>query len=416
MTKSNKVPVILLATVVFLTVAGSVKMALPGHTISDLRIIIPPVVLLLFLLVIIDRGIKNNFSKLLNTGTGLTLSVLLFLMAINSYVAPTTYIKMFSTITLSLASFVVSYLLVVNPKTSQAVEKGIIISICTASFIVSSISITILVGREFGVELVGRLVEFSNFRYILYDLGRGRIYPIFPPTYFIGVIASVYLTKIVRKKNVILFLLPLGMAVVALYASNYRILSLVGTIGIIYAGIKTLDASWWKITILVSVIGLVPALLLPTNVIRRAALVDSNDTESINARLSMVARYANLAIDNNFEAVGFGNATEAEDYALENKTGTFPTNQNPHNIYLQLLVEGGGPIFIAYSALAISFVILDLRLLLTKKLSPLLSILSLTCLLFFLTSAVERHAFNVFVYIFTIQGLVYGKSVTMGLG
>lgn len=412
----NKVQVLLLTAVIFLTIAGSVKIDLPGHVIPDLRVAMPPVAILLSLSVIIDRRTKSNFFKLLDTTVGLMLSALLLLTAVSLYVAPTIYIKLLSTITLSIACFTSSYLLTVNKKTSQAMEKAIVVGTCIASLIASSISLMILVGGEFGIELAERLVESSNYRYILYDLGRGRIYPIFPPTYFIGIITSVYLLKIKENKNVILFLFLLGTGIISLYASNYRILSLVGTIGIIYAGAKILNINWWKIAPVVFVVGLIPALLLPTNIIKRSILVDYNDAKSIEGRLTMVARYVNLAIDNNFKAVGFGNATEAEDYALENRTGIFPTNQNPHNIYLQLLVEGGIPVAFAYGALILLFVILDFRLLYIKKLNPLLGVLSLTCLLFFLTSAVERHSFNVFVYIFTIQGLVYGKSVTMGRG
>lgn len=412
----NKIQVLLLTAVIFLAIAGSVKIDFPGHVIPDLRVAMPPVAILLSLSVVIDRRTKSNFLKLLNTAVGLALSALLLLVAVSLYVAPTIYIKLLSTITLSIACFTSSYLLTIIKKTSRTVEKAIIVGTCIASLIASSISLMILVGGGFGVELAGLLVESSNYRYILYDLGRGRIYPIFPPAYFIGVITSVYLLKIKEKKNVILFLFLLGMGIISLYASNYRILSLVGTVGIIYAGTKILNINWWKIAPVVFVIGLIPALLLPTNIIKRSILIDNNDAKSIEGRLTMVARYVNLAIDNNFKAVGFGNATEAEDYALENKTGIFPTNQNPHNIYLQLLVEGGIPVAFAYGVLISLFVILDLRLLSIKKLNPLLGVLSLTCLLFFFTSAVERHSFNVFIYIFMVQGMVYGKSVTMGKG
>jgi len=410
---ANKVKILLLTAVIFLTIAGSIKMDLPGFPISDLRIMIPPVILLLSLLVIFDKEAKINFSKLLNTGIGLAISILFFLMATSLYSAPTTHLKMLSTIILSLVCFVLSYLLSVNTKTSRAAGESLIIGICIASVVVSFISLVILVSGEVGVEFVGRFVESGNFRYILYDLGRGRVYPIFPPTYFIGVITSVYLTKIKKKKNMLIFLLLLGMGIISLYAGNYRILSLVGTIGITYAWTKTLNISWWKIIPIVFVIGLIPALLLPTNVIKRTSLVDSNDVGSIDSRIALVSRYINIAIDNNFKAVGFGNATEAEDLALENETGIFPTNQNPHNIYLQLLVEGGLPIAITYGVMVWFFILTDIKLLRLKKLDPVLGAISLTCILFFLTSAIERHAFNVFVYIFSIQGLIYGKSVIM---
>ena len=412
----NRIRVFLLASIAGLAIVGSLKLNFLDQVSVELRLLVIPTIGLVSALTVADPETKKNYSRLINSTLGLLMSLILLLTVASLYISPTAYFKIFTTLLISILCFYLSYFVGVSTKTSQIFEKAIVLITCTAGVVVSIASISILIGGESVVEFVHRFIEDINYRYILYDLGRGRIYPIFPPAYFIGIITFVYLTNIRNGQNVVFFLIILGFGVISLYASNYRVLGLIGTIALVFASTRALKIRWWKIAPIILLISLTPALLLPTHRVKRSLLTDNTDIDSINGRLAMVSRFIDLALDNHFVGLGLGNATEAEDSDLESLTGIFPTNQNPHNIYLQLLVEGGIPLAAVYTALVFLLVRNNIRLLRHNKTAPLMKILSLTCILFFFASAIERHSFNVFVYTFTLQGVVYGRSVTIGKG
>lgn len=392
-----------------LAIAGTTGLNFFVFQVSDMRTFLPFTTITSLVTIILCKKTRNVLLDFFGKAEFLLFSLFLLFSTLVLYSAPTTYSKMIVTIILLTLNFIVFSVLSKAGGSSNYFAEVIIGDAILASLFVCGISAFILIGGQNGLSLLSKLIEPSNYRYLQYDLGRGRVYPLFPPTYLVGITLVASLIELRRSKR-ILSLVPLVLGIIAMFASNYRILIIAGIVLVILSIKTAANLGYKKIVFPILLAGILPGILLSTNIIKRISLVDIKDADSISGRISIVGSYVSQSIINNFEASGFGNSTEEADRILENKTGQFPTNQNPHNIYLHLLVEGGIPVALTYFLIVLYMGVLDTKIIRNQNTGQLERVMAITCIVFFVTSAFERHQLNVFVFIFSIQGLLYGNS------
>lgn len=303
-------------------------------------------------------------------------------------------------------------------KGESVLKKLEIVFVCLGLFI-SLVSLSTAIFKFSALNILRTFVSEKMFIKLLFELNRGRIFPIIPAD-IIGVFTIATFIDLTKngaspKKTRLLLLFSL-LSLLTNTFSNYRSHIFSGIIGVLL--LLKINKAWYlfrNLLLMFTFTIFLTTLLLPTNLIKRLMLSDKEDLINIQSRLHNFSLAVQIFKNYAILGIGAGNlpdfvGMETVKVTTKGETFIYQAYQHPHNYYALVLAENGLVGFFSFTLMIFCFVWSDLKLINKEQYNRQVVSLIVSSWVFLIGSALDWYPVHMIIFFFLTRGIIIGSS------
>lgn len=302
-------------------------------------------------------------------------------------------------------------------KRKTILKKLEVVFVCLGLFI-SLISLSTAIFKFSALNILRTFVSEKMFIKLLFELNRGRVFPLIPAD-IIGVFTISAFIDLIKngdsqKKTRLLALLSL-LSLLTNVLSNYRSHIFSGIIGILL--LLKINKTWYlfrNLLLMFTFTIFLTTLLLPTNLIKRLMLSDKEDLSNIQSRLHNFSLAVQIFKNYPILGTGAGNlqdfvGMETVKITTKGEAFIYQAYQHPHNYYALVLAENGLAGFFSFTLMIFYFIWSDLKIVHKKQSNRQIINLIVSSWIFLIGSALDWYPAHMTIFFFLTRGMIAGN-------